>query len=209
MVYPPPLGLDCVLPVRTACGYPPHQDSIGYPPIGTGWGYPPLRLDGVPPPPIGRSGDRAAMRWAVCLLRSRMRTFFLLYSCTQSLFTIQVRNSTLRCSVRIRNLSMQTRKSFFVTARDTPPVAFPVHGVSCQGDASILVLFGEGGGTLSWSYLGEGGTPVLGDWGAPSPGTNQGSETRVSPGKDQRLVCAPPPEQTHTCHYLPHSSAVR
>ena len=57
--YPPPLGLD---------GDTPCQDWMGTPssPIRTGWGY--------PPPFFGRSGDRAAARRAVCLLRSGRRT---------------------------------------------------------------------------------------------------------------------------------------
>ena len=56
-------------------GYP----RMGYSPIRTRWGYPCLHLDwmGVHPP-LPRSGDRAAMRRAVCLLRSHRRTFLFL-----------------------------------------------------------------------------------------------------------------------------------
>ena len=66
--------------IGTGWGYLPHQDWMGYPPVRTGWGY--------PPPPNGRSGDRAATRQAVCLLRSRRRTFlFSLHFCQTASFT--------------------------------------------------------------------------------------------------------------------------
>ena len=48
-----------------------HQDWMGLPPIGTGWGY---------PHPPRRQSSRVqvpATPWAVCLLRSRRRTFLL------------------------------------------------------------------------------------------------------------------------------------
>ena len=57
-------------------GYP-IGTRWGYPLVDTGWRYSPHRdWMGVPPPtPIGRSEDRVATRLAVCLFRSRRRTF--------------------------------------------------------------------------------------------------------------------------------------
>ena len=70
---------------RSGWGYPPHQDWVGVPP-------PPSRLDGVPPrsrldglppcpglvgyPPVRRQIS-TCYAGAVCLLRSRRRTFML------------------------------------------------------------------------------------------------------------------------------------
>ena len=74
------LGLDGIHPTETGWGTPPsHRDWMGVPPlpIGTGWGCPQLRLDGGTRSPPLRLGDRAATRRAVCLLRSRRRTFLL------------------------------------------------------------------------------------------------------------------------------------
>ena len=66
---------------------PPVKTWWGYPPLSkTGWGtpcprldgYPPvLRLDGVSPPSAKQA---LAMRRAVCLLRSRRRTFLFILS---------------------------------------------------------------------------------------------------------------------------------
>ena len=54
-------------------GVPPGQDWVGYPPSRPGMGYPPPSwLDEVPPPP-----PHLPTRLAVCLLRSRRRTFLL------------------------------------------------------------------------------------------------------------------------------------
>ena len=80
----PHLADQWVPPIGTGWGYnpsvwtgwgtpPPSQDWMGHPPIVTGWGtFPP------PPPPPPPAAERAlATQWAVCLLRSRGRTFLL------------------------------------------------------------------------------------------------------------------------------------
>ena len=64
----PPLGLDWGSPIRTGLWVPPGLDGVPLPPLGLDEGTPSL------------SGDRAAeraivTRRAVCLLRSRRRTF--------------------------------------------------------------------------------------------------------------------------------------
>ena len=72
------IGWGTTPPVQTwDGGYPQSKIGWGTPPSKIGWGTPPpgQRLDGVPPPP---SAKRAlATRRAVCLLRSRRRTFLL------------------------------------------------------------------------------------------------------------------------------------
>ena len=68
-------------PIWPMGGYPgvpsPHRDWIWYPPVRTGRGYtpPPVKNWIGSLPPVGRSGDRAATRRTVYLLRSRRRTF--------------------------------------------------------------------------------------------------------------------------------------
>ena len=68
-------------PARTGMVYPwPGQDGV--PPHHVRMGYPPWPdQDGVPPPPQDRAAERAlATRRAVCLLRSRRRTFLLSFA---------------------------------------------------------------------------------------------------------------------------------
>ena len=62
-------------------GVPPSKTEWGTHPSvqtwGGGWGYPRPRLDGVPPPPNQQS-EHLLRCGAVCLLRSRRRTFLFL-----------------------------------------------------------------------------------------------------------------------------------
>ena len=126
-----------------------------------------------------------------------------------------------------RKIFCKTRKSC-VTARGVPRVAYPVRGVCCSGEEGwgvppVLVLAGERGIPLSWSWLGDGYPVLRSDWGSPSsprpepgqgvplplPGKDLGSETEVPPPhppertQDQRPGKSLGPDAIGYCPLLP------
>ena len=93
-------------PIWLMGGVPPNQDWMGVPPCWDWMGVPhhqdwmvspppaPIKTGCGSSPPVRRSGDKAATRWAVCLLHSSRWTF-LIFCCF--LFFFQ-----LHCHVIVR-----------------------------------------------------------------------------------------------------------